>query len=72
MLDLTLSQVMLRIEVQRKNAAEARASMSTAEWHTARGYELCIREKELHTALVVVLELAAENASPAAPLAASN
>lgn len=69
MFEPTLSQVMQEIRARHKTASDTLARMSVAEWSTTRGQELCNREKELHIALVVLLELAAENAPQAAPVA---
>ncbi|QKV52364.1 hypothetical protein [Comamonas antarctica] len=67
----TFREVLAHIDAKHKVAASEVAHLPAAEWRTARGYELCNREKELHIALVVLLELAAENAPQAAPVAAS-
>lgn len=72
MFEPTLTQVMQEIRARHKTASDALANMSAAEWRTTRGEELCNSEKELHIALVVLLELAAENAPQAAPVAASH
>lgn len=69
MFEPTLSQVMQEIRARHKTASDTLARTSVAEWSTTRGQELCNREKELHIALVVLLELAAENAPQAAPVA---
>lgn len=72
MFEPTLSQVMQEIQARHKTASDALARMSAAEWRTTRGQVLCNREKELHIALVVLLELAAENAPQASSVAASH
>lgn len=70
MLEMTFRGVLAHIDAKHKAAASELANLGAAEWRTARGHELCNREKELHTALVVLLELAAEHAPQAAPVAA--
>lgn len=68
MSELTLSQALARIEAKHKAVAGELADLSAAEWSTPHGYELCNRETELITALLVLLELAADNAPEATPL----
>lgn len=72
MFEPTLSQVLQQIRAKHKTASDALASMPAAEWRTTSGQELCNCEKELHIAVVVLLELAAENAPQPVPVAASH
>lgn len=72
MFEPTLSQVILEIRTRHKAASDSLARMSAVEWSTTRGQELCNSEKELHVALVVLLELAAEIAPQAVHVAASH
>lgn len=72
MFEPTLSHVLQQIRAKHKTASDALARMPAAEWRTTRGQELCNCEKELHITLVVLLELAAENAPPATPVTATH
>lgn len=72
MFEPNLTQVMQEIRTRHKTASDALARMSAAEWSTTRGQELCNSEKELHIALVVLLELSAEKSPQAVPVATSH
>ncbi|MNO01611.1 hypothetical protein D3C81_2217990 [compost metagenome] len=70
MSELTLGQALAHIEAQCKEVTLQLAVIPTSEWRTQRDFDLCNRENELRAALVVLRELAGENAPKAAIAAA--